>query len=105
MNNTEGDIEIIQTVRTGRRRYFTKEEKSSILDSLHSRGMTISLLARKYDIHSGNIIPMEETNECREERYFRRAKRGTSQRKPRAQEEGRESHKGFRRISRRKTYS
>ncbi len=41
----------MQTTETTKRKYFTKDQKRKILDELRSHGMTISVLARKHDIH------------------------------------------------------
>lgn len=41
----------MQTTEKTKRKYFTKEKKRRILDELKSHGMTISVLARKHDIH------------------------------------------------------
>ena len=41
----------MQTTEIPKRKYFTKAQKRSILDELNSNGMTISVLARKHDIH------------------------------------------------------
>lgn len=41
----------MQTTEKTKRKYFTKSQKKSILDELNSNGMTISLLARRHDIH------------------------------------------------------
>ena len=43
-------MDITQKDKT-QRRHFTKEQKRSILNELDSRGMTISVLSRRYDIH------------------------------------------------------
>ena len=51
MNDTGSKAEITQEDRIRKHRYFTKEQKRIILDGLDSRGMTLSLLARKYDLH------------------------------------------------------
>ena len=41
----------MQTIEKTKRKYFTKAQKKSILDELNSHGMTISILARRHDIH------------------------------------------------------
>ena len=41
----------MQATEISKRKYFTKAQKRSILDELNSNGMTISVLARKHDIH------------------------------------------------------
>ena len=51
MNDIGSKAEITQEDGIRKRRYFTKEQKRIILDGLDSKGMTLSLLARKYDLH------------------------------------------------------
>ena len=41
----------MQATEIPKRKYFTRAQKRSILDELNSNGMTISVLARKHDIH------------------------------------------------------
>lgn len=41
----------MQTTENTKRKYFTKEQKRKILDELRTHGMTISVLARRHDIH------------------------------------------------------
>ena len=41
----------MQAIENTKRKYFTKDQKRKVLDELRTHGMTISVLARKHDIH------------------------------------------------------
>ena len=49
-----GPVEVITSVQ--RRRYWTAEQKRALVEEAEQPGMSISLVARKYEVHPNQLF-------------------------------------------------